>query len=657
MAVTKKGSNSVKRTGKTAKKQTEHIEQEGVFISDADMYIFGQGTHYDIYKKLGAHPCVKDGVSGTFFGVWAPHAQSVSVVGSFNNWEENANPMEKLGEVGIYAAFVPEAKCGDMYKFLIKTRDGRTLYKADPYANYAELRPGTASVITDITKMKWSDNAWMEERKQKDLFKEPMAIYECHIGSFMKHPDGTEDGFYNYRQFADRIVEYLKEMKYTHVELMGIAEHPFDGSWGYQVTGYYAPTARYGTPEDFQYLVNTLHKNHIGVILDWVPAHFPRDAHGLAEFDGEALYEYPDPRMGEHPDWGTKIFNYAKNEVSNFLIANALFWIKEYHIDGLRVDAVASMLYLDYGKQDGQWVRNKYGGNENLDAIEFFRHLNSVIHGAFPGVMTIAEESTAWPKVTKGAEEGGLGFTFKWNMGWMHDFCDYMKLDPLFRKNNHHKMTFAMSYNSSENYIMPLSHDEVVHLKCSMVNKMPGYQVDKYANLRVGYAYMFGHEGKKLLFMGQDFAQEREWSEARELDWFLLGEPLNKGMHDYVKELLQIYRKYSCLYEIDNDWAGFEWINANDCDRSIYSFFRKNSAYKNNLLFVLNMTPMAREDFRVGVPNKTKYKLILNSDETRFGGNGNVIPAEIKAEAIPWDNRSYSISFSLPPYGAAVFVF
>lgn len=657
MAVTKKGSNSVKRTGKTAKKQTEHIEQEGVFISDADMYIFGQGTHYDIYKKLGAHPCVKDGVSGTFFGVWAPHAQSVSIVGSFNNWEENANPMEKLGEVGIYAAFVPEAKCGDMYKFLIKTRDGRTLYKADPYANYAELRPGTASVITDITKMKWSDNAWMEERKQKDLFKEPMAIYECHIGSFMKHPDGTEDGFYNYRQFADRIVEYLKEMKYTHVELMGIAEHPFDGSWGYQVTGYYAPTARYGTPEDFQYLVNTLHKNHIGVILDWVPAHFPRDAHGLAEFDGEALYEYPDPRMGEHPDWGTKIFNYAKNEVSNFLIANALFWIKEYHIDGLRVDAVASMLYLDYGKQDGQWVRNKYGGNENLDAIEFFRHLNSVIHGAFPGVMTIAEESTAWPKVTKGAEEGGLGFTFKWNMGWMHDFCDYMKLDPLFRKNNHHKMTFAMSYNSSENYIMPLSHDEVVHLKCSMVNKMPGYQVDKYANLRVGYAYMFGHEGKKLLFMGQDFAQEREWSEARELDWFLLGEPLNKGMHDYVKELLQIYRKYSCLYEIDNDWAGFEWINANDCDRSIYSFFRKNSAYKNNLLFVLNMTPMAREDFRVGVPNKTKYKLILNSDETRFGGNGNVIPAEIKAEAIPWDNRSYSISFSLPPYGAAVFVF
>ena len=641
-----------------AKKKEAHVnELDTVFISDADMYIFGQGTHYDIYKKLGAHPCVKDGVAGTFFGVWAPHATAVSVVGTFNGWEEDVTPMEKLGDIGIYATFVPGAKCGDMYKFLIYTADGRKLYKADPYANHAELRPGTASVIADITKMKWTDSAWMEERAQKDVFKEPMAVYECHIGSFMKHPDGTEDGFYNYRQFADRIVEYMKEMKYTHVELMGIAEHPFDGSWGYQVTGYYAPTSRYGTPEDFQYLVNTLHKNKIGVILDWVPAHFPKDAHGLADFDGEALYEYPDPRMGEHPDWGTKIFNYAKNEVRNFLIANALFWIKEFHIDGLRVDAVASMLYLDYGKQDGQWVANKYGGNENLDAIELFRHLNSVIHGGFSGVMTIAEESTAWPKVTKRPEDGGLGFTFKWNMGWMHDFCDYMKLDPLFRKNNHHKMTFAMSYNSSENYIMPLSHDEVVHLKCSMVNKMPGYQVDKYANLRVGYTYMFGHSGKKLLFMGQDFAQEREWSEARELDWFLLDEKLNKGMQDYVKELLAMYRKYSCLYEIDNDWGGFEWINANDGDRSIYSFFRKNSEYKNNLLFVMNMTPMARDDFRIGVPDKKKYKLLLNSDDVKFGGNGGVIPAEIKADAIPWDDRPYSIAFPLPAYGAAVFVF
>ena len=655
-----KKSAAAKQTGASERSMQDILRQEdagSIFISDADMFVFGQGSHYDIYKKLGAHPCIKDGKAGVFFGVWAPHAAGVHVFGSFNEWNEETYCMERLGDIGIYALFVPEAKAGDMYKFLIYTHDGRKLYKADPYANYAEFRPGTASVITDLSKLKWSDAAWMEERAKKDYYKEPMAVYECHIGSFMKHPNGTEDGFYNYREFADRIVEYLKEMKYTHVELMGIAEHPFDGSWGYQVTGYFAPTARYGTPEDFQYLINTLHRNKIGVILDWVPAHFPKDAHGLADFDGEPLYEYPDPRMGEHPDWGTKVFNYAKNEVRNFLIANALFWIKEFHVDGLRVDAVASMLYLDYGKSNGNWVPNKYGGHENLDAIEFFKHLNSVIKGLNSGAITIAEESTAWPKVTAAPEDEGLGFTFKWNMGWMHDFCDYMKLDPLFRKNNHHKMTFAMSYNSSEKYILPLSHDEVVHLKCSMVNKMPGYHVDKYANLRVGYAYMFGHAGKKLLFMGQDFAQEREWSEARELDWYLLENPLNKGMQEYVKELLKLYRKYPCLYEIDHDWSGFEWINANDGDRSIYSFFRKGSTDRSRLLFVLNMTPMAREDFRVGVPQKKKYKLLLNSDETRFGGNGGVIQTEIKADAIPWDNREYSIGFSLPPYGAAVFVF
>ncbi len=655
-----KKSAAAKNAGASEKSVRDMLQQadaDSVFISDADMFVFGQGTHYDIYKKLGAHPCVKDGKTGVFFGVWAPHAASVHVFGSFNGWNEDAYCMERLGDIGIYALFVPEAKVGDMYKFLIYTHDGRKLYKADPYANHAELRPGTASVIADLTRFKWTDGAWMEERAQKDHYKEPMAVYECHIGSFMKHPDGTPDGFYNYREFADRIVDYLKEMKYTHVELMGIAEHPFDGSWGYQVTGYYAPTARYGTPEDFQYLINTLHRNKIGVILDWVPAHFPKDAHGLADFDGQALYEHPDPRMGEHPDWGTKIFNYAQNEVRNFLIANALFWIKEFHVDGLRVDAVASMLYLDYGKSNGNWVPNRYGGHENLDAIEFFKHLNSVVKGLNNGAITIAEESTAWPKVTAAPEDDGLGFTFKWNMGWMHDFCDYMKLDPLFRKNNHHKMTFAMSYNSSEKYILPLSHDEVVHLKCSMVNKMPGYQVDKYANLRVGYSYMFGHAGKKLLFMGQEFAQEREWSEARELDWYLLENPLNKGMQEYMKELLKLYRKYPCLYEIDHDWAGFEWINANDGDRSIYSFFRKSSTGKNRLLFVLNMTPMRREDFRIGVPQKKKYKLLLNSDDTRFGGNGGVIPAEIKAEAIPCDSRDYSISFSLPPYGAAIFVF
>ena len=570
------------------KKQTEGT----VFISEADQYLFAQGTHYDIYKKLGAHPSVENGRKGTFFGVWAPNAASVHVIGTFNGWNEEAAPMTKLGAGGIWTVFLPGVGTGELYKFLITAPSGEKLYKADPFANSAEMRPGTASKTVDISGYKWTDDLWLREREERDYYKEPLAIYECHIGSWMRHPRPEEQGFYNYREFADRIVEYLKEMKYTHVELMGIAEYPFDGSWGYQVTGYYAPTARYGDPQDFMYLVNKLHRNKIGVILDWVPAHFATDAHGLGRFDGQCIFEDPDPRKGEHPDWGTKIFNYGKNEVKNFLIANALFWIKEFHIDGIRVDAVASMLYLDYGKKDGQWVPNKYGGNKNLEAIEFFKHLNSVVRGTYPGFMTIAEESTAWPGVTHSIEEDGLGFSFKWNMGWMHDFCEYMKLDPYFRKDNHYAMTFAMSYNESEHYILPLSHDEVVHLKCSMVEKMPGYKVDKYANLRLGYTYMLGHSGKKLLFMGQEFGQEREWSEARELDWFLLENDLNKGMHDYVKELLQIYRKYPCLYENDNSWAGFEWLNCDDKDRSVYSFFRKSENGKNELLFILNMTPM-----------------------------------------------------------------
>ena len=541
-------------------------ERETVFISEADQYLFAKGTHYDIYKKLGAHLSVENGKKGVFFAVWAPNAEKVNVIGSFNDWDEEVHEMKKIGPIGIYALFVPGIKEGEMYKFLITASDGRKLYKADPFANYAQKRPNTASIITDISHLKWTDGEWMQARAKKDMNKEPIAIYECHIGSWMRHTGRDDEGYYNYREFASALVKYLKKLKYTHVELMGIAEHPFDGSWGYQVTGYYAPTSRYGSPQDFMYLVNTLHKNKIGVILDWVPAHFPKDAHGLAEFDGTPLFEHPDPRIGEHPDWGTKIFNYSKTEVVNFLIANALFWIKEFHIDGLRVDAVASMLYLDYGKQDGQWVANKYGDNKNLEAIEFFKHMNSVIHGAFPGVMTIAEESTAWPKVTGPIEEDGLFFSFKWNMGWMHDFYEYMKLDPLFRKGNHYAMTFAMSYNDSENYILPLSHDEVVHLKCSMLNKMPGYHIDKYANLRTGYTFMFGHEGKKLLFMGQEFGQEREWSEERELDWFLLEEELNQGMQNYVAELLKIYRKYPCMYEVDNSWDGFEWVKADDAE-------------------------------------------------------------------------------------------
>ena len=653
--VTEKKEAAIKKTAKVVEKVA--TQKEKVFISEADQYLFAQGSHYDIYKKLGAHLSVENDEKGVFFGVWAPNAAQVHVIGSFNDWNETSHPMTKLGSGGIWAQFIPGVEEGAMYKFLITAQDGRKLYKADPFANYAEFRPGTASIVTDLSGFKWTDATWMKNRPLKDNNKEPMAIYECHIGSWMKHPDGTEHGYYNYREFADRIVEYLKEMKYTHVELMGIAEYPFDGSWGYQVTGYYAPTSRHGNPKDFMYLVNKLHKSGVGVILDWVPAHFATDAHGLGCFDGGCIFEHPDPRRGEHPDWGTKIFNYGKTEVKNYLIANAIYWMREFHIDGIRVDAVASMLYLDYGKKDGQWLPNIYGGNKNLEAIEFFKHLNSVVRGMDPGFLTIAEESTAWPMVTGKVEEDGLGFSFKWNMGWMHDFCEYMKLDPFFKKGNHYAMTFAMSYNGSENYILPLSHDEVVHLKCSMVNKMPGYTIDKYANLRAGYTYMFGHAGKKLLFMGQDFGQEREWSEARELDWNLLAEPLNKGMHDYVRELLKLYRKYPCLYKIDNSWDGFEWLNADDKERSTYSFFRKDETGKNRLLFVINLTPIEWKNYRVGVPEKKEYKLLLNSDETQFGGNGNMIPEKIKAEEEPANYKDYSICFDLPPLTAAVFVF
>lgn len=641
------------------KKKTPDVkaEEKKVFISEADQFLFAQGTHYDIYKKLGAHPSEEKGKKGYFFGVWAPNAAEVYVIGEFNDWNETANPMKKLGPGGIWSCFIPGVQKNQMYKFLVVASAGYKLYKADPFANYAEMRPGKASKTADLSSFKWTDSAWMEKRDQKDMKKEPMAIYECHIGSWMKHPDGTEHGFYSYREFADRACDYVKEMGYTHIELMGIAEYPFDGSWGYQVTGYYAPTSRHGEPEDFMYLINKFHKAGIGVILDWVPAHFATDEHGLGRFDGECIFEHPDPRLGEHPDWGTKIFNYGKTEVKNFLIANALFWLREYHVDGIRVDAVASMLYLDYGKQEGQWVPNIYGGNKNLEAIEFFKHLNSVVRGTYPGFLTIAEESTAWPMVTSDIGGEGLGFSFKWNMGWMHDFCEYMKLDPYFRKNNHYGMTFAMTYNSSESYILPLSHDEVVHLKCSMVNKMPGYQVDKYANLRNGYTYMFGHSGKKLLFMGQDFGQEREWSEARELDWYLLEEPLNKGLQDYMKELLHIYRKYPCLWENDADWRGFEWMNADDCDRSTYSFIRKCENDKKRLLFIINMTPMTWENYRVGVPAKKKYKLLLNSTEERFGGSGAEVPAEVTAKKEACTFQKYSIVLDLPPYSALIYAF
>ena len=629
-------------------------------FTELDMYLFGQATHYDIYKKLGAHPAEIRKKKGILFDVWAPHAAEVYVIGTFNDWDETANPMRRLepSGIGIYETFISKAKLGDLYKYLIITPDGRKLYKADPYANYAEVRPGTASRIADIEHFKWTDDKWMDKRKQtEDVYAEPMAIYEVHLGSWMRHPGREDEGFYSYREMAEALTKYVKGMGYSHVELMGISEYPYDGSWGYQVTGYYAPTSRYGTPEDFVYLVNYLHKHGIGVILDWVPAHFPKDAHGLADFDGCPLYEYSDPRMGEHPEWGTKIFDYGKSEVKNFLIGSALMWIEHYHIDGLRVDAVASMLYLDYGKKDGQWIANKYGENKNLEAIEFFRHINTLITGRNHGTVMIAEESTAWPMVTGPADKGGLNFTYKWNMGWMHDFLDYMSLDPYFRKNNHHKMTFAMSYNSSEKYILVLSHDEVVHLKKSMWEKMPGDEEDKFRNLKSAYSFMMGHPGKKLLFMGQDFGQLREWSEERELDWYLMEEPRHRQMNEYFRELLHIYRKYPAMYEQDSDWNGFEWINADDADRSIYSFVRKSKNGKNSLLFVCNMTPVARDDYRVGVSKKGTYHLLLNSNEERFGGTeaDKSRPASYKAVKSECDGREYSISYPLPPFGVAVF--
>lgn len=629
------------------------------FITEFDQYLFGQGTHYDLYNKLGAHPMTVDEEEGVYFAVWAPNAAAVSIVGDFNEWDENATPMERLEPLGIYQIFLTGIKEGDIYKYCVTAQDGKKTLKADPYGFQAELRPNNASVVADISDFKWHDSRWMKKREKFDDKKNPMFVYEVHPGSWKKHEqtEEDEDGFYNYREIAHELAAYVKDMGYTHVELMGIAEHPFDGSWGYQVTNYFAPTSRHGSPEDFQYFMDYMHEHNIGVILDWVPAHFPRDAFGLAEFDGTCLYEYADPRKGEHPDWGTKVFDYGKTEVQNFLICNALFWLEHYHVDGLRVDAVASMLYLDYGREDGQWVPNIYGGNENLEAIEFFKHLNTIVKKRNPGIVMIAEESTAWPKVTDKAEYGGLDFSLKWNMGWMHDFLEYMKLDPYFRKYNHTKMNFAMVYAYSENYMLVLSHDEVVHLKCSMIEKMPGSYEDKFKNLMAGYAFMTGHPGKKLLFMGQDFGQHREWSEKRELDWFLLDKEPNRHLQAFVKELLHLYKNNKCLYEYDCYPEGFEWINADDGDRSIFSFVRHSESGKSNMLFIINFTPVERPDYRVGTTCRRKHTLVLSSDDKKFGGTGKRRPKEYKPAKKECDGRKYSFRYKLPAYGVAVFKF
>ncbi len=626
-------------------------------ISDLDNYLFGEGTHYEIYKKLGAHPMNLKGEEGVYFAVWAPHAESVSVIGAFNRWDGSRHVMRPCGENGIYELFVPGARIFDAYKYEITTQDDEIIHKSDPYANMTEFRPGNASLVAEMRRFHWTDKSWMSKRGKRgrhELLREPMSVYEMHLGSWKKKPDYTLEGFHNYREMAPMVADYAIDMGYTHVELIGIAEHPFDGSWGYQVTGYYAPTSRFGTPEDFAYFVDYLHGRGIGVILDWVPAHFPKDPHGLACFDGQPLYEYEDPKKGEHPHWGTLIFDYGNKQVKNFLIANALFWLKEFHIDGLRVDAVASMLYLDYGKEEGEWIPNEYGGKENLEVVEFFHHLNSIVEQMCPGVMMIAEESTAWPMVTRPVQEGGLGFTHKWNMGWMNDFLDYVRMDPYFRKYNHQKLVFSMMYAYSENFVQVLSHDEVVHGKGSMIGKMYGDYDEKFAALRTSYGFMYGHPGKKLLFMGQEFAQEREWSEARELDWYLLMQDRHSQMQHFVRRLNQLYQQYSAFYYHDYEPYGFEWMSCDDAERSVVAFVRRGKTKSNQLLFICNFTPVAYEEYEVGVPCRGTYTEILNSNSVEFGGtewNGNRVYKAVHKEM---DGKPYRLALNLAPLSMVI---
>ena len=633
--------------------------QDVTMTGQVDQYLFGIGQHFEVYERFGAHLTEKDGMEGVCFSVWAPAAKSVSVVGTFNGWREAAGCMERLGASGIYELFVPGAIEGDLYKYCIHTRTGEVLYKADPYAFESEVRPGNASRVAGIEDYRWRDQEWMTRREKKDYRTEPINILEVHPGSFQKRPitEADPDGFLNYKQLAHALGDYVEEMGYTHVELLGILEYPFDGSWGYQVTGYFEPTSRYGNPKDFMYLVDYLHRKGIGVYLDWVPAHFPKDAHGLACFDGTPLYEYEDPRKGEHREWGTKVFDYGKKEVRNFLCASAVFWLKEYHLDGLRVDAVSSMLYLDYGRGPGEWIPNIYGGNQNLEAVEFLQLLNRTTRKFAPGTVMIAEESTSWPGVTGEPEGQGLGFHMKWNMGWMNDTLAYMEKDPIYRSYHHDHLTFGMVYAYTEHFIQALSHDEVVHGKHSLLGKMPaGEGLDPFGDLRAYYGFYIGHPGKKLLFMGQEFAQEREWSENRELDWFLLSEPKHLGMQRYMHSLYEIYREYPALYELDYEPGGFQWMDPDDAEESIVSFarFGRNG---NNLLFVINFTPVERKEYRLGTPCGGSYELLLDSSWKKFGGTREELHKIYEAENIPSGQRETSFSYDLSGYEAAIFSF
>jgi 1,4-alpha-glucan branching enzyme len=620
-------------------------------LADFDLHLFGEGKHWHIYRILGAHPHTVDGISGTLFATWAPNAERVSIVGDFNHWDGRTHSMRVRGGSGVWELFIPELPPGTVYKFEIRNRQqGTVLLKTDPYGQRFELRPNNASIVVPEETFEWKDGNWIETRKSRDWLHEPMSVYEVHLGSWRLDANGE---FMNYRELAEQLVAYVKELGFSHIELLPITEHPFDGSWGYQTTGYFAPTSRFGTPDDFRWFVDYCHRHGIGVFLDWVPAHFPKDAHGLAWFDGTPLYEHEDPRLGEHRDWGTLIYNYGRNEVRNFLIGSALFWLEEFHLDGLRVDAVASMLYLDYSREPGDWIPNKYGGNENLEAIAFLRELNTVTHQQFPGTLVMAEESTAWPQVTRPTWTGGLGFSMKWNMGWMHDTLVYFSKDPIHRHYHHDQLTFGLLYAFTENFILPFSHDEVVHGKKSMLYKMPGDEWQRFANLRLLYTFMFTYPGKKLLFMGSEFGQGEEWNAAKALDWHLLDYPYHSGVSKLLGDLNRLYAKIPALHSHDFETRGFEWIDCHDAPQSILSYLRR--ARDEFTVMVFNFTPVVRHNYRIGIPEPGIYREVLNSDSVHYGGS-NVGNSAVESEAREWMGRPYSVNLTLPPLGGVVLV-
>jgi 1,4-alpha-glucan branching enzyme len=624
-------------------------------LSDYDLHLMGEGTHYLKYEKMGAHPSTVQGIAGVQFAVWAPNAMRVSVVGDFNQWDGRAHPMRNRGPSGVWELFVPELAEGAIYKYEIRPMSADLpVLKSDPYGFYSELRPKTGSIVARLDHHRWEDTNWMNDRARRDWLSAPISVYEVHLGSWRRV---VEEGarWLTYAELADRLIPYVKQLGYTHIELMPVMEYPLDASWGYQTLGYFAATSRYGTPQDFMYFVDKFHQAGIGVFLDWTPAHFPRDGHGLAQFDGTHLYEHADPRQGQHPDWGTLVFNYGRNEVQNFLISNAVFWLDKYHIDGLRVDAVASMLYLDYSRREGEWIPNEFGGRENLAAIAFLKRLNEVVYARYPGVLTIAEESTSWPMVSRPTYLGGLGFSLKWNMGWMNDTLSYFSLDPVHRKYNHNRMTFSMLYAFTENFMLPFSHDEVVHGKSSLLNKMPGDLWQTFANLRLLYAYMFAHPGKKLMFMGDEIGQRSEWDHDTSIEWHWLAYGSHRGIQTLVTDLNAFYVREAALHEVDFDWHGFEWLDCNDADASVFSFIRRAKHPENFMVVVANATPVMRENYRVGVPERGFYREAMNTDSERYGGTNVGNLGGVQAEAVPWGNHPYSLNLRLPPLATVYF--